>query len=368
MSKKPRKIPSPYDERIQRLRAEMDKRRLDGFLVLDRMDQYWLTGFSGEDGGVLVTRRGVVLLTDGRFDETADVEAPFARKVLRKKRGPETIAREIKRCGITRLGFDSSHMVVKTYVALRKLLSARLVATDRIIAGMRERKDGNEIEAIRRAVHVAEKAFRKLMGWVKPGMSEREVAARLVHDMQRLGGDGTAFEPIVAVGPNASLPHYEPGDRLVSDHEGLLIDWGARCDWYVSDLTRVIWPGTIRPVLAKVYEIVRQAQLKAIAAIRPGAKARSIHRIARSHIEKAGYGRQFKHGLGHGIGLDVHESPGMGVTSSDVLEPGMVVTVEPGIYLPKLGGVRIEDDVLVTEGGCEVLSSLPTELEAMKLG
>lgn len=368
MSKKTRKIPSPYDCRIARLRTEMEKRRLDGFLVLNISDQYWLSGFTGEDGGLLVTPRAVILLTDGRFDQTADVEAPFARKVLRKKRGPESTAREIKRCGITRLGFEPTHMDVKTFVALRKLLSARLVATTRAVATMRERKDPGEIETVRRAIDVAEKAFRKLMRWVKLGMTEREVAARLIYDMQKLGGDGPAFTPIVAVGPNASLPHHEPGDRTVSDHEGLLIDWGARCDWYVSDLTRVLWPGKIRPVLVKVYEIVRQAQLRAIAAIKPGAKARAVHRIARSYIEQAGYGKQFTHGLGHGIGLDVHEGPGMGRSSTDELKPGMIVTVEPGIYLPGVGGVRIEDDVLVTESGHEVLSSLSTELEDMKLG
>lgn len=324
------------------------------------MDQYWLTGFTGEDGQVLVTQRGVALLTDGRFDQTADLEAPWARKVLRKKRGPEATAKEIKRAKVGRIGYEPTHLNVYWFTELAKALKpARLVPSSGIISGLRKCKDAGEIAAIRKAIRIAEDCFRSLQDWLKPGMTEQYVAARLVFEMQSAGAQEPAFQPIVAAGASASLPHYEPGSHEVSGREGLLIDWGARSEWYVSDLTRIIWPGSIPPRLGKVYDVVREAHDRAIDAVRPGVKARKIDSVARSIIRKSGFDKQFNHSLGHGIGLNVHESPRLGQASDEILQPGMVVTIEPGIYLPGVGGVRLEDDVLVTETGHEVLSSLP---------
>lgn len=360
--------PEPYAARLAQVRDELARRKVDGYLIVDRMEQYWLTGFTGEDGGVLVTPREVVLLTDGRFDQAADLEAPFATKVVRKKRTPDVTAREVRRRRIGRLGFDPAHLNVRDFAALRKeLAGGRLVPVSDVIAAMRQCKDAGEVERIRKAIRVAEQAFRDLCGWLKPGMTEREVAARLVYDMNRMGASGPAFEPIVAVGATGSLPHYEPGDRAVTREEGVLIDWGARVDWYVSDLTRVVWPGRVPPQLATVYEVVRDAEQAAIAAVRPGVRAAAIDRIARSHIERAGFGKLFNHSVGHGIGLNVHEAPAMRKQSDTRLSPGMVVTVEPGVYIRGVGGVRIEDDVLVTETGHEVLSTLASDLSAMRL-
>lgn len=359
MSKTPA-APAPFADRIERLRAACRQRKLDGYLSLNRMDQVWLTGFTGEDGAVLVTERQVVLLTDGRFDETADREAPFARKVLRTSRTPDVTAREIRRLKISRLGFDPRHMNVHTFAELRKSLKGtRLNAASQLVSDMRRVKDAGEVARIRKAVQIAEQAFQSLLEWLRPGMTEREVAARLVFDMQSRGAQEAAFQPIVAVGPNASLPHYEPGDRRVSQREGVLVDWGARCDWYVSDLTRMVWPGSIPPELAKVCKTVIEALELATAAIKPGVKAAKVDQAARGHIAQVGFGKQFTHSTGHGIGLDVHEDPGLRKSNALTLQPGMVVTVEPGIYLPGVGGVRVENDVLVTETGYEVLSSLP---------
>lgn len=368
MGKNRKAIPEPYNQRIARVRQALSRHKIDGYLVQSRTDQFWLTGFTGESGGVLITDSAVVLLTDGRFNETADIEAPYARKVIRKTREPSTDAREIKRLAIRRLGFEPTRMDVHTLGGLRKHTNGvRFKSAPGLISAMRVCKDAGEVEAIRHAIRVAERAFLKLKRWLRPGMTEREVAARLVYDMQRLGASEPAFPPIVAVGAHASLPHYEPGDARVNDREGVLIDWGARCGWYVSDLTRVLWPGSIPRPLAKAFKVVREAQLRAIDAIGPGVKASRIDLVARSYIRKAGYGRRFNHGLGHGIGLDVHEGPGLRKTGVDVLQPGAVVTVEPGIYLPGVGGIRIEDDVLVTETGHEVLSSLPTDIRSMSL-
>ncbi len=356
-----RTIPAPYRDRVARLREVMARRRLDGYLAQNRMDQYWMTGFTGEDGFVLVTARQVVLLTDGRFNESADLECPWVRKVLRKVRTPERTAQEFRKYKLTRVGFDPGHLTVAEHTGLRKAARpARLIGIPGAILDMRLLKDEGEVATIRKAIRVAERAFTKVVKWIKPGVTEAEISARLAYEMQRLGAQEIAFPNIVAVGPNASLPHYEAGKGVVKSNQGILIDWGARVDWYISDLTRMVWPGRVPPLMAKIQRIVREAHDKAIAAVRPGVTASYVDGVARKVIAKAGYGPQFGHALGHGIGLDVHEAPRVGKEMKKlVLKPGMVITIEPGIYLPGKGGVRLEDDVLVTETGHEVLSSLP---------
>lgn len=363
MSRSPTPIPALCAERLSRLRGEMARLKLDGYLVLDRKDQYWLTGFSGEDGGVLVSPTTVTLLTDGRFDQTADIEAPWARKILRKTRTPEVTARILKRSRLGRIGFDPGHMNVATHAVISRLIRpARLVSASGLILGMRKRKSAEELQGIRRAIRIAEDAFQAVQPQIRPGQTESEIAAALVFEMLKRGATEPSFPTIVAAGANASLPHYSPTDRKLGPGEPLLIDWGARAGWYVSDLTRMVWTGSIPRELGSIYGVVREAHDQAIAVIKPGMKAVAVDRVARGVIEKAGYGPRFNHALGHGIGLDVHEAPRLGIASKDVLEAGMVVTVEPGIYLPGLGGVRIEDDVLVTENGHQVLTSLSTAL------
>jgi Xaa-Pro aminopeptidase len=360
MSKKTKTVPTPYRDRLRRVRAEMDRRELDGYLVQNRMDQYWLTGFTGEDGFVLVTNRVVVLLTDGRFDEAANLEAPWARKVLRQQRTPERNAKELTRYKLGRVGFDPGHLSVAEFEGLRKAARpAKLVSTPGLILNMRLRKDEGEVAAIRKAIRVAERAFSKVAKWIKPGVTESHISARLAYEMQLLGAHEVSFPTIVAIGANGALPHYEPGNGVVRKGQGILIDWGARVGWYTSDLTRMLWPGSIPRELARVQSVVKEAHDQAIAFARPGATADAVDRAARRVIEKAGYGPQFNHATGHGMGLDVHEAPRIGKGTNTVLEPGMVFTVEPGVYLPGKGGVRLEDDVLVTESGCEVLTTLP---------
>jgi Xaa-Pro aminopeptidase len=363
MKTTPSQPPEPYSLRINKLREEMARRKLDGYFVQERMDQYWLTGFTGEDGGALVTQKAVVLLTDGRFDEAADREAPYAKKILRKKRDAETNAKEVKRLKITKLGFNPGHMCVGDHNELKKFVApAKLVPADNMITPFRGVKDGGEVDRLRTAIRVAEQAFEKVRGWLRPGLTEREIAAQLAYEMQKLGAQGETFPSIVAVGPNSSLPHYEPGDRPLTENEILLVDWGARVNWYGSDLTRVLWLGSIAPELRKVFDIVREAHDRATEAVRPGIKAHDVDRVAREVIRKAGYGERFNHALGHGLGLVAHEIPRVGKGTKTKLEPGMVITIEPGIYLPGLGGVRLEDDVLVTDTGYEVLSALPVQL------
>lgn len=362
MAKTRAAIPEPYADRIARLRAKFEKARIGGYLVVDRHEQYWLTGFTGEDGLALVTPRSVVLITDRRFDETADREAPWATKFLRKVRTPDVTAKELRRHKLARIGFDPRHVDVATHAGLAKAIRPmRLVAISNLVGGMRLAKDAAEIAAIREAVQIAEAAFTAVRSDIRPGMLEREIAARLVFEMQSRGAQEAAFAPIVAAGPNASLPHYESGSGRVGTGELLLIDWGARAGWYVSDLTRTFPIGSMPPKLTRAWDAVCAAHAAAIHAVRPGIRAADVDQVARDIIKRAGFGDHFGHALGHGIGLKVHEPPRLGEESKDELIPGMVVTIEPGIYLPGVGGIRLEDDVLVTEAGHDVLSSLPIE-------
>ena len=340
----------------------MTRRKIDGYLIQDRMDQYWLTGFTGEDGPVLLTPKAIELLTDGRFDDAASLEAPYARKILRKKRDTAETVKELRRCKVTRLGFNPDQMSVREFNALKKLAApTRLVPAEGLITPLRACKDVGEVARLRAAIRVAEQAFEKVRRWLQPGQTEREIAAQLVYEMQKLGAQGETFPSIVAAGPTSSLPHYEPGDRKLAENEVLLIDWGARVNWYGSDLTRVVWLGSIPARLREIFNVVREAHDRATEAVRPGIHAKAVDHVAREIIRKAGYEKLFNHGLGHGLGLLCHESPRVAKTSVDVLKPGMVITIEPGIYLPGVGGIRLEDDVLVTETGYEVLTSLPLE-------
>lgn len=349
-------------DRLARVREALVKHKLDAYLVWNRNDQYWLTCFTGEDGGVLVTNASVTLITDGRFGQNADEEAPWAKKVLRVKRGPESVAKVLKASKARRIGFDPNHVSVALYTALSKLLRpAKLVGIPRLVGEMRQVKSVEEVTAIREAIRIAQEAFTTVRPEIRFGRSELDIAAKLTYEMNRLGARESAFSPIVAAGPNAALPHYASGKREIGRDDFVLIDWGARPGWYVSDLTRMVPTGSIPPELRKAYEVVREAHDAAISALRPRAKAADIDRVARKVITKAGLGDRFTHALGHGIGLDVHEAPRLGRGSEDVLVPGMVVTIEPGVYLPGIGGVRIESDVLITDSGCEVLSSLPVD-------
>jgi Xaa-Pro aminopeptidase len=235
------------------------------------------------------------------------------------------------------------------------------------MTNIRKVKDDIEIDLIRKSVAIAEEAFTAIRQLVQPGQTENYLAGQLVLEMRARGASDSSFPVIVAAGVNASLPHYRPGESMVQRDQPLLVDWGARHGGYCSDLTRTLLIGGVSPSIREIYRVVLDAQQTAIALLRPGVTTSQADATARAVIEKAGYGKQFGHGLGHGIGRDIHELPAMRKLSNgdpeDELRPGMVVTVEPGIYLPGKGGVRIEDDVLITHSGAEVLSSLDKSLE-----
>lgn len=246
-----------------------------------------------------------------------------------------------------------------------KLPKAEIIATSGLVEQLRLIKDKYEVARLRQAIRQAEDAFAVLRTKLRPEMTEKEAADELEHQCRLFGAKDAAFPTIVAVGPRAALPHATPSKRLIGESGFVLVDWGANEGLYRSDLTRVLVTGRILPKFERIYRVVLEAQTRAIAAIRPGVSAHDVDNVARSIIAKAGFGRRFRHGTGHGLGLLVHEAPRLAVKSQTVLKPGMVVTVEPGIYLPGWGGVRIEDDILVTRTGHEVLTHAPKRLAEM---
>jgi Xaa-Pro aminopeptidase len=337
-------------------------------LVSNRSNVTYLTGFTGEASYLLVTREQDLLVSDSRFTIQLKDECPELDVHIR----PRTQSLAVAACNsaakmkIASLGVESSDVTM----ALHETLSANLAATtitgvSGVVEALREIKDKLEIEAIRRAIRLAEKSIGVIRASLTEDQTELQVAANIEHEIRRFGGMGCSFPPIVAVGPRAALPHAPPTGRRVGESEFTLIDWGAREQerQYISDLTRVFVTGRISPKLERVYGIVLKAQKNAIKAVRPGVSMGVVDAAARGTIQKAGFGKQFGHGLGHGIGLDVHEAPRLIDKEKRQLKPGMVITIEPGIYLPGWGGVRIEDDILVTRDGHEVLSSVPKELE-----
>ena len=360
--KSSRTVSGHIKSRLERLRLAMRARQLEGFLATSGADVSYLSDFSGEESYLLVTRRSAVLISDSRYSEQAMRECPGLRVFERK--GPITVAvaKQARRGGLGRIGFEPAAISVEGYKQLgRALGTVQLVAVKGLVRRARMCKDGRELSAIRRSIRVAQDSFLAVLGRLKAGMSELAVAARLELEMKIRGSSQAAFPTIVACGARTSMPHVQPGPGPIKPGKAILFDWGANVDGYKSDLTRVVFLDSICPSLQRAYVSVRQAADAALGTIKPGVAAKKVDAAARTVIRQSGYGKYFGHGLGHGIGKDVHEGPVIGPSSRDILEEGMVFTVEPGIYLPGCGGVRIENDVLVTSKGCRLLSDLPDD-------
>jgi Xaa-Pro aminopeptidase len=352
-----------HQARRDRLRKALHKAGIDALLVTDFTNVTYLTGFTGDDSYLLVRRDGEIILSDPRYTTQLGEECPGVDLHIRPP-GASMIQAVAKAVPIGRLGIEGDSMTV----GLRDRIAAKLaktdiVATSGLVEKLRQIKDKEEITRLRNAVWQAEKAFAVLRSTLRPEMTEKEAADELEHQFRLFGAKDAAFPTIVAVGPRAALPHAAPTGKCIGEADFVLVDWGASEGLYRSDLTRVLVTGRISPKFERIYRLVLEGQTQAIAAIRPGVVAHDVDNVARTVIAKAGFGHRFRHGLGHGLGLLVHEAPRLAVKNPTILKPGMVVTVEPGIYLPGWGGVRIEDDVLVTRTGHEVLTHVPKQLE-----
>jgi Xaa-Pro aminopeptidase len=358
-------------DRRARLRRNLASTDADAFLVSAPTNVRYLTGFTGDSSVLLVSLERDILVSDGRFTTQIAQECPGLEAYIRPSSQELTgaIAHVAGRMGVRRLAFEATRCTVAEYEAIRDAVpSLAMTGVRGWVEALRRVKDDEEIAAIRSAVHCAERAFVMLRAGLRTGDSEKDVADTLEDYLRHCGATASSFPVIVAVGARAALPHARPTSTTrIGDDDFVLIDWGASGEPYKSDLTRVLVTGKVTSTFETIYRTVLAAQERAISAIRPGAKAQEIDSQARSVIEEAGFGAFFDHGLGHGLGMDIHEDPRLRRESPDLLEAGNVVTVEPGIYRPDWGGIRIEDDVLVTPDGCEVLSHISKSLESVRI-
>lgn len=353
-----------HASRSERLRALLQQERVDCLLIGSLPNIYYLTGFTGSAGLLLVEERRVTLYTDGRYTLQAAEEVKTARVEIPRAGALEAVLRRLKKSSCRRIGFEAG----SSYQFYRRLageLRGRLRALEGPVESLRLVKDEEEIACIRQAVELNSRVLDEVLPLVGPGAVERDLAAELDYRMRRHGAEKPAFETIVASGPRSALPHARPSSRVLGQNEFVLFDMGVILGGYSSDMTRTVYLGSAKGPARKLYAAVREAQQKACRAVRAGVSCGEVDRAARRHIAAHGYGRFFTHSTGHGLGIQVHEKPRLAAREKTRLPAGAVVTIEPGVYLPGLGGVRIEDVVVVRKGGAEVLTPTPRDFLAL---
>jgi len=351
--------------RAERIVGLLEERELDGLLVTGLVNVRWLTGFTGSNAAAVVGREGLRrFLTDFRYlTQSAEQVAPEWDREI----GTDLIELAVQRLPAGRLGFDDAQMSVKQHARLSDLLGdeVELVSAGGLVEELRAIKEPEELDRIRAAAQLADRALQEVLERGLPGRTERDIAIDLEFTMRRMGAEAAAFPPIVAAADHGARPHAEPRDVEIPRDTLVVIDWGAQLEGYASDCTRTFATGELDPRDREVYELVLHAQEAALAAIRPGPTGREVDAVAREIIDGAGHAEHFGHGLGHAVGMDVHENPRLSKQGETPLAAGMVVTVEPGVYVPGAIGVRIEDLVAVSDDGHEVLTGLPKGLQTV---
>lgn len=359
-------MPNSFGKRIKLLQFGLDGRRLDGFLVLTKLNRQYVSGFTGSAGVVLVGKSGASLYVDDRYLIRAKRESGLRVLPLSTLATSPALRASSPRQGrkIMKIAIED-RITLRELKWLRKLAKAQFVPTRDVIENLRAVKTDAEINSIKKAQRIVDEIFRQIKKFVKVGQTEAAVALEMERLAKKLGAQGMAFDSIVAFAGNAAAPHHLSGNRKIGNRNYLLLDFGVLINGYHSDFTRTLFIGRPSKKQELIYNTVREAQERTIAKIVPGEKAALIDQAARGHIQRAGFGKQFTHNTGHGVGLEIHELPNFSPTSEDVLRASMVVTVEPGIYIDNWGGVRIEDMVLVGRGGPVVLSKSPRDLKSM---
>ncbi|MGI6142619.1 MAG: M24 family metallopeptidase [bacterium] len=349
--------------RVGKLQERLLALDLDGLLIGHKPNRMFISGFTGTEGWLLITRNHSFLCTDFRYVEQAAKEAVGWEIVRYQRPFTATLVPLLKENGLRRVGFEEEYL---SYQGYRKLVEStsgvEWLPCSGLVESLRRQKDEMELQAIRRAAQLDDRAFAHILSFLEPGRQEREIALELEFFARRQGGNGASFAFIVASGPRSALPHGVASNKLLQEGEFVIMDYGTVVDGYHSDFTRTVILGEPTPKQLKVYQVVQEAQQAAVAAVAPGRTAGEIDAVARRIITDHGYGAHFGHGVGHGVGLSIHEEPHLTPGADTVLVPGMVLTIEPGIYLPGWGGVRIEDLLVVTETGCEVLNQSPRDL------
>ncbi|MCL4233177.1 MAG: aminopeptidase P family protein [Deltaproteobacteria bacterium] len=344
--------------RIANARRVLDDMALDALLVWNLVNVRYLSGFTGTEGALVVSRDRALFLTDSRYATQIIDEAPtFGHRIAPAK--IPNIAAALAELKATRVGYEDEILPVARAIALRDATpGVDWIGLGSRLDALRLRKEPGEIDAMRRASRIAEIGLDRALAVLRPGVTERHVALALEFAMREAGASGTSFDTIVASGPRGALPHGVASDRAIERGEMVTIDFGCVADGYCSDQTVTVGVGPVNGRMKQVYDVVLDAQLRAIDALRPGVSLRAVDALARGAIADAGYGEYFSHGLGHGVGMEIHENPRVSGSSDAVAEEGHVVTIEPGIYIPGEFGVRIEDTLVVTKSGCDRITSV----------
>ncbi|MNB74346.1 putative peptidase [compost metagenome] len=345
------------NNRVSKLRNVVQDHGLDAILITSGINRRYLSGFTGSSGYVLITEEKAYLLTDFRYMTQASEQSKGLKVVQHAPSFVDTVRELLPKGGNCRLGFEQDDVTYGSYASYAEALKpATLVPVSQAVEKLRMFKDEEELAVLRRAADLADDTFRHILKVIKPGMTERDVDLEMEFYMRSHGATASSFDTIVASGERSAMPHGVASEKVIQKGDIVTFDFGALLDGYCSDITRTIAVGDPGAKLKEIYEIVLESQLYALEHIKPGMTGREADALARDIIASKGYGDAFGHSLGHGLGMEVHEWPRLSMRSDDVLEPGMVVTVEPGIYVPGLGGVRIEDDVVVTATGVEKLT------------
>ncbi|SER80669.1 Xaa-Pro aminopeptidase [Psychrobacillus sp. OK032] len=348
--------------KLAKLRTALEEKGIDALLITNGFNRRYMTGFTGTAGVAIVSKNDAVFITDFRYTEQAASQIKDFRIVKHEKTLIEEVANQVTGMGIQSLGFEKEDLTYSSFELYKKAVKADLVPLTGLVEKIRLIKTDEEISIIKAACRIADEAYEHIVTYIKPGMTELEVSNELEFFMRKRGATSSSFDTIVASGVRSALPHGVASDKVIEVGEFVTLDFGAIYNGYISDTTRTVAVGEPSEQLKEIYQVVLDSQLLALEKVKPGMTGKEADAIARDYIASKGYGEAFGHSLGHGIGLEVHEGPGLSFRSDIVLEPGMVITIEPGIYLPNIGGVRIEDDALVTENGLEKLTHSTKEL------
>lgn len=358
---------TPFAQRRRALKKQLDEADLSALVVTQPASWYYLTGFTGEAGALVVSAHSTTLITDSRFTEQGRREASGVR-VIQQTRALSTSVGEFLKIlagrGRRSVGFSSGHTTVAQLQAMKKAAGARVRWTpaEGYVEALRGRKDVQELAVMRRAAALADKVMAKALRLLKPGVRELEIAAEIEYQMRQLGASGPAFETIVAFGERAAFPHARPTDKRLKKNELVVIDMGAILGHYCSDITRTVVVGKASPKVRGWHKAVQEARTAAVAVVRAGATCGEVDAAARQVLAGHKLDRYFTHSTGHGLGIEVHEDPRVAKGQKQKLEPGNVITIEPGVYVPGVGGIRIEDDVAVHSGDAEVLTRTPRDI------
>jgi Xaa-Pro aminopeptidase len=349
-------------ERLKAIRPLIEAAGVDALIITNPVNRLYLSGFTGSSGLLLISNEQAFLVTDFRYIEQAKNQSVGFKIIRQHEELYPGLSDTVKQAGWTKVGFETKHLTYNVYSEMEEKLPVEMVPVEGIVEKLRMVKNAEELAIMTRGAAIIDKAFDYLLKIIRPGMTERELALELEIYLLRKGAEERSFKFIVASGLRGALPHGTASDKVMEKGELVTIDFGAVFEGYATDMTRTIALGIPGQLQCDIYNLVYKAQAEARAAVAPGIRTKEIDSTARVIIEESGYGEYFGHGLGHGIGLETHEAPNVNQRSDTLLEPGMVITVEPGVYLPGLGGVRIEDMVSVTADGVKLLTDSPREL------